>query len=87
MAASITDWKSKSLRYVGTFVNPVNVTISAFPGDGTAKVLLTTKTDGAKVLAANGTVTKTFPPEAGNVVYSLAQREGQWAVETIKAAA
>jgi hypothetical protein len=87
MVTSINDWRSKNQRYIGTFVNPVNVTIFAFPGDNTARVLLTTKTDGSKVVDSNGAVVETFPAESGNVIYALSFQNQQWTVETIKAAA
>jgi len=84
---SIKTWKEKGQRYEGQFINPIASNISAYPNDGTAKVLVTTKTEGGRVIDANGSVSSTFPPEAGNVVISLNRVADAWSVTSIKASA
>ena len=87
MMDSIKSWKEKGQRYEGQFINPVASNISAYPNDGTAKVLVTTKTGSGKVIDANGSVSSTFPAESGNVVISLNRVGDGWSVTSIKASA
>lgn len=86
MINSLTDWKNKGQKYVGTFVNPTKITSVAFPGDGSARVLLTTNTTGSKVVDASENIVTTYPPESGDLIYSLSYQSGGWKVATIKAA-
>jgi hypothetical protein len=84
MMDAINGWKANNQRYEGQFINPVASTISAFPNDGTAKVLVTSRTNGGKIVEANGSVSSTFPSESGNVSVSLARISDGWSVTSIK---
>ena len=87
MVEAINGWKAKNQRYEGQFINPVASTISAFPNDGTAKVLVTSRTSGGRILDANGSVSSTFASESGNVSVSLVRTSDKWSVTSIKGSA
>jgi hypothetical protein len=87
MVEAINGWRSKNQRYQGQFINPVASTISAFPNDGTAKVLVTSRTSGGRIVDANGSVSSTFASESGNVSISLARVNDGWSVTSIKGSA
>jgi hypothetical protein len=86
MRDSVQQWKQRGYRYVGDFITPTVVTISAFPGDQTAKVLVTSKTAESRLLTASNSVAQVFPAEDANSVVSLNYREGRWATSEVKAA-
>jgi hypothetical protein len=86
MKASIEEWRPKSYHYVGDFITPTVITVSAFPSDSTAKVLVVSNTAESKLLSESNTVVKTFPPENTSSLVSLTYSNGQWSAAEIKAA-
>jgi hypothetical protein len=87
MTDSISSWKAKEYRYVGEYVSPTYVAISAFPNDTSAKVFVTSRTQESKLLDSKNSVVQTFPPDNSNVSIFLLQKSGQWIVSEIKSAA
>jgi hypothetical protein len=87
MIEAINGWIAKKQRYEGEFINPVASNISAFPKDGTAKVLITSQTRGGRIVDANGSVSSTFSSESGNVSVSLSRLADRWSVTSIKGSA
>lgn len=87
MMDSISSWKAKKYRYVGEYVSPTVVTVSAFPNDGTSKVLVSSRTPEARLLDANGSVVQTFPPDSSNVSVFAKYSDNAWRVSEIKVAA
>jgi hypothetical protein len=87
MVDAINAWKAKNQNYEGQFVNPINSTIGAFPNDGTAKVVVTTKTDGGRIVDENGSTVSTFPGESGNLSIGVIRVGDRWSVSSIQAAA
>jgi hypothetical protein len=86
MRDSIQQWKQQGKHYVGDFITPTVVTISAFPNDLTAKVLVSSKTAESKLLDARNSVDQTFAAEEASTVVALMYQDGQWRVAEIKAA-
>ncbi len=82
---SIKSWKEKNYHYIGQLITPTFVTISAFPNDGSAKVLVSNNTTGAKLLDAQNSLVETFPPEQGNASFSLRFESTGWKVAEIQA--
>jgi hypothetical protein len=87
MTDSISAWKARQYRYVGEYVSPTLVTVSAFPNDGSSKVLVSSRTPEAKLLDANGSVIQTFPPDRSNVSVFLKYSGSAWTVSEIKVSA
>jgi hypothetical protein len=84
---SVNEWKSKGYTYDGNFATPSLVTISAFPGDGTAKVFVRSQNATGKVKNSQGSVVETVPPEDSQSSVFLRYNYGSWLVEEIKVAA
>ena len=85
MRDSVQQWKQQGYHYVGDFITPTLVTVSAFPGDQTAKVLVTSKTAESKLLTATNSVVQVFPAEDANSVVSLNYQGGRWLASEVKA--
>ena len=87
MADSISSWNAKHYRYMGEYVSPTLVTVSAFPNDGSSKVLVSSRTPEAKLVDSSGSVVQTFPADSSNVSVFLKYSNSAWTVFEIKVAA
>jgi hypothetical protein len=87
MMDAINGWKNKNQRYEGQFISPTYTAISSFPNDGTAKVLVTSKTSGGRIVDANGSTVSKFDAEAGNLSIALVRVPEGWSISSIQATA
>lgn len=86
MRDSVRQWGQQGFHYVGDFISPTVVTISAFPGDQTAKVLVVSKTAESKLLTPQNTVVQVFPAEDASSLVSVKYDDGRWLASEVKAA-